>query len=78
MSEWQQVQRRMDVRSQFVKWEDSLFVFVENMAENTLVEWLRSSFSLFGKVVDGFVHQFGRKGQGRCFGFVRFRERRLP
>lgn len=56
----------------------SLRFLLKNMAENTLVEWLRSSFSLFGKVVDAFIHQFGRKGQGRCFGFVRFRERRLP
>lgn len=58
-----------------VRWEDLITVFVDYLLESTTADQLRSAFSPFRMVVDSFILDYGRKGQGRCFGFVQFRER---
>lgn len=39
-------------------------VFVDNMPENTSVEWLRRAISSFGKVGDTFIPQSTGKEKG--------------
>lgn len=53
--------------------------FIDNMLENTKVEWLKSSLSTFGRVMDADIFPLlsRRKGESKCFGFGRVRERRI-
>ena len=60
-----------------VRWEDLVSVYVENLPESMTTKRLRSLFSSFGQVMDVFIPASIREGRGRCFGFVRFQDRRF-
>lgn len=56
------------------RWEDLISVFVDNLSESISVEKLRNVFSSFGRLADSFIPASGRRGKGKCFGFVRYWE----
>lgn len=72
---WKTAARR-NVGRQKPRWEDLIFVFVDNLLESTTVEQLSRVFFRFGKLADVFIHISSRIGQGKCFGFVRFWEKK--
>lgn len=52
-------------------------MFVGNLPEDTDASWLAGAFSHLSKVKDAFFPCSSKKGSRSCFGFVRFRDRRL-
>lgn len=75
--EWVIVQGKRRRRSKLQTWKDLVSMFVGNMPEDVHVEWLKRTFSFYGKVVDAYIPASTRRGKGWCFGFVRFREMNL-
>lgn len=73
---WVIVERKRTRDRKVARWRDLISVFVDNIPESTSAEQLRSVLSPFGRVVDSFIPASGRRGKGKCFGFVRFWERR--
>lgn len=47
------------------------------LPESTQVDQLRFLFSSFGVVLDVLIPASSRRGRGRCFGFLTFKERSI-
>lgn len=71
------IRQQSKKRNNTAGWAGVTTVFVNNLPEFALVYWLREMCSWFGKVVDAFIPESSRRGTGKCFGFVQFREERL-
>lgn len=75
-SPWIAVERKRVSDRSSVRWEESISLFVDNLLGSMSLDWLRSFSSSFGRVADIFVPASDRRGKGKCFDFVHFRERR--
>lgn len=72
---WKTVARRKIGRLE-IWWEDLTSIFADNLSESTTVEQLTRVFFRFGKLADVFIPISSRRGQGKCFGFLRFWEKK--
>lgn len=77
VEKWVPVHNKGFGKSKRIRWEEPISVFVNCIPVFTRVKWLRSAFSQFGKVVDAFIPNSSRIGRNGCYGFMRFRERRI-
>lgn len=70
--EWKMVTKHRRKGRKGVVWDNPVIVFINNLPEPTLADHLRHAFVPVGKVFDAYIPPSSCRGNGACFGFVRF------